>query len=106
MRGETWLANIDGDVVDTLTLATSGPADGNAPHYVHRVAVRGRSPASETTSWYGRRPKPNGGATAGFGWTVCRSNSRLRRYYTEAGFIARGESTVHGTKVALFERRA
>ena len=106
-RGETWLANIDGVVVGTLTLTTSDPAwpaEPLAASYLHRLAVR-RSFAglgNDLLAWASTEAHRRGHRRLRL--DCVSSNLRLRRYYTEAGFIASGEAMVHGTKVALFER--
>jgi hypothetical protein len=108
-RGETWLANIDGDVVATLTLRTSDPAwpDGDlAATYLHRLAVR-RAFAGVGLDLLGwAAAEAHRRRHRALRLDCVASNRRLRRYYTEAGFIARGEATIHGTEVARFERRA
>jgi predicted N-acetyltransferase YhbS len=107
-RGETWLANIDGAVVGTLTLTTSDPArpDGHVgATYLHRLAVR-RSFAGvgrELLEWAVIEARRRGHRLLRL--DCVSSNLRLRRYYTEAGFTSRGESTIHGTQVTLFDRR-
>jgi GNAT superfamily N-acetyltransferase len=108
-RGETWLATIDGDVVGTVTLTTTDPAWPAGPPdstYVHRLAVRRTFAGAghDLLEWALAEARRRGHRVLRL--DCVSSNQRLRRYYTEAGFVAQGEATVHGTKVALFERPA
>jgi GNAT superfamily N-acetyltransferase len=113
-RGETFLAELNGRVVGTITLQWSDetfwegmPLDAG---YVHRLAVAadshgigvGRSMiawAEQTVSHEGRP----------FLRLDCPcENPRLRHYYEGLGFSARGENTISGTWgtycAALYEK--
>jgi hypothetical protein len=106
-RGETWLASVAGEVAGTLTLAAHDPAwpdDERDVTFVHRLAVRRTHPGLglRLLDW------ASGGARAQ-GHRALRldcvaTNSRLRRYYEDAGFLVRGEAIVHGAAVTLLER--
>ncbi len=106
-RGETWLAAIEGDVIGTLTLTAHDPAwpdDRTAATYVHRLVVR-RSFAGvghDLLTWASTEAHRRGHSALRL--DCASTNLRLRRYYIEAGFRVRGEATIHGTKVTLFER--
>ena len=105
-RGETWLANIGGVVVGTLTLTTSDPAWPAEPLAAAAYTASpcaDRLPASGTTSWHGRRPKHTDGGTLGFGWTVCRPIFGSGATTPRRASSHSGEAMVHGTKVALSE---
>jgi len=106
-RGETWLATIDGDVVGTVTLTTTDPAWPAGPAdctYVHRLAVRlaHAGAGHELLEWASAEAHRRGHRSLRL--DCVSSNEQRCRYYTAAGFIASGDATVHGTKVALFER--
>ena len=106
-RGETWLATVGGHLAGTITLSSVDPAwpdDAGDAAYVHRLAVRRGSPGR------GRALLDWAAATAQaqhrslLRLDCVSSNVRLRRYYEEAGFQPRGEASIHGATVTLFER--
>lgn len=99
--GETWLAEVDGAPVGTVTLQWSDPLwsdvdDPDAAGYVHRLAVR-RSAAGT-----GRALLDWAAATTlGHGRELLRldcvaHNAALRAYYERAGFRQCGEVEVGG----------
>jgi len=108
-RGETWLAEIDGQIVASLVvqwddaLCWAGyPSDAG---YLHRLAVRrhGDGLGGRLLRWAERR-------AAAAGKTCLRldcvaSNESLRAYYERAGYEHVGDVTVGPYTQARYEKR-
>ncbi|GAA2783493.1 GNAT family N-acetyltransferase [Saccharopolyspora taberi] len=98
-RGETWLAEVGGDVAATLTLDWSDPlwADvGGTAGYVHRMAVRRRAAGlgAVVLDWAADAAREQGAGALRL--DCVRSNPRLRSYYEARGFEHRGDVPVRG----------
>jgi len=105
-RTETWLVLRDGAIAGTATLTWSDPAwagvGGNAG-YLHRLAIRRDAAglgafvltwAADVTRRFGRRS---------LRLDCDAANTGLRGYYEKAGFVHRGDSSVHGIEVSRYE---
>jgi hypothetical protein len=104
-RGETCLPKVEGEVAGTVTLTTWDPAwsDESDATSAHRLAVH-RAVAGlghDLLKWVSAEARRRFSSAR---LDCASSNVRPRRYYTDAGFSARGEAIVHDTQVALFER--
>jgi Acetyltransferase (GNAT) family len=108
-RGDTWLAERDGEVVGSLVVQWEDPifwagypADTG---YLHRLAVRrpGTELGAQLLRWAERH-------TAGKGKSFLRLdcvawNGRLRAYYEGAGYAHVGDVTVGPYTQARYEKR-
>ncbi|MFI0238011.1 GNAT family N-acetyltransferase [Streptomyces sp. NPDC016845] len=98
-RGETWLVDLAGEAVGTVTLDWADPLwddlAGKAG-YVHRLAVRRRAAGVGVValSW-ARDTAWQHGADA-LRLDCVRENERLRSYYEAYGFAHRGDRPVGG----------
>jgi GNAT superfamily N-acetyltransferase len=109
-RGEVYVAELDGDVVATVTLLWEDPTYwGERPAdavYVHKLAVRracaGQRIGSAIVEWADRTA-----ASAGrdFLRLDCMGdNPGIRAYYERLGFEHRGDLLVNGSNMAIYER--
>jgi ribosomal protein S18 acetylase RimI-like enzyme len=109
-RGDTYLAQVDGEAVGTLMLQWDDPAYwGQQPPvagYLHRLAVRssyaGRGLGGELLSWAD-------GEIAARARTLLRlacmtDNPALRQYYERAGFRHCGDVVVRERSSSRYER--
>jgi predicted N-acetyltransferase YhbS len=109
-RGEVYVAELDGDVVATVTLLWDDPVYwGDRPPdaaYVHKLAVRracaGQRIGSAIVEWADRTA-----AAAGrrFLRLDCLGdNPAIRAYYEQLEFEHRGDLVVNGRNMAIYER--
>jgi GNAT superfamily N-acetyltransferase len=109
-RGEVYVAEIDGDVVATVTLLWNDPTYwGDRPPdaaYVHKLAVRracaGRRIGSAIVEWADATA-----AAAGreFLRLDCLAdNPGIRAYYQQLGFEHRGDLVVNNRNMSIYER--
>jgi GNAT superfamily N-acetyltransferase len=109
-RREVYVAELDGDIVATVTLLWDDPMYwGDRPPdaaYVHKLAVRracaGQRIGSAIVEWADRTA-----AAAGrqFLRLDCLGdNPGIRAYYEELGFEHRGDLVVNGKNMAIYER--
>jgi GNAT superfamily N-acetyltransferase len=109
-RGEVYVAEVDGEVVATVTLLWSDPMYwGERPPdaaYVHKLAVRracaGRRIGSAIVEWADATA-----AAAGrmFLRLDCLAgNPGIRAYYEELGFEHRGDLVVDNRNMSIYER--
>jgi GNAT superfamily N-acetyltransferase len=108
-RGETWLAEVDGEAVGTLVVQWEDPIFwAGYPEdagYLHRLAVRRRG-----TGLGARLLRWAEGHTAGAGQGYLRLdcvawNEPLRAYYERAGYEHVGDVTVGPYTQARYEKR-
>jgi GNAT superfamily N-acetyltransferase len=108
-RGETWLADVDGEVFGTLVVQWEDPIFwAGFPRdagYLHRLAVRrtGRGQGGVLLRWAEQH-------AAGHGKTFLRldcvaENAGLRGYYERAGYAHVGDVTVGEYTQARYEKR-
>jgi protein-tyrosine phosphatase len=109
-RGEVYVAEVDGEVVATVTLLWSDPMYwGERPPdaaYVHKLAVRracaGRRIGSAIVEWADATA-----AAAGrmFLRLDCLAgNPGIRAYYEQLGFEHRGDLVVNNRNMSIYER--
>jgi GNAT superfamily N-acetyltransferase len=109
-RGEVYVAELDGDVVATVTLLWDDPTYwGERPAdaaYVHKLAVRracaGRRIGHAIVEWADRTA-----ASAGRDFLrldCIGDNPGIREYYERLGFEHRGDLFVNGRNMAIYER--
>jgi predicted N-acetyltransferase YhbS len=109
-RGEVYVAELDGEVVATVTLLWDDPRYwGERPAdaaYVHKLAVRracaGQRIGNAIVEWADRTA-----ATAGRDFLrldCIGDNPGIRAYYERLGFEHRGDLVVNGRKMAIYER--
>src|SRR4029078_3552556 len=110
-RGEVYVAELDGDVVATVTLLWDDPTYwGDRPPdaaYVPKLSVRraraGRRIGTAIVEWADATA-----AAAGreFLRLDCLGdNPRIREYYEQLGFEHRGDLVVNGRNMSIYERR-
>jgi GNAT superfamily N-acetyltransferase len=110
-RGEVYVAELDGDVVATVTLLWHDPTYwGERPPdaaYVHKLAVSracsGRRIGHAIVEWADRAA-----AAAGRDFLrldCLRDNPGIRAYYERLGFEHRGDLVVNGRGMSIYERR-
>ena len=107
--GETWLADVDGEVVGTLVVQWADalfwagyPADAG---YLHRLAVRrpGTGVGGELLRWAERYAAGNGKSFLRLDCVA--SNFELRAYYERAGYAHIGDVTVGEYTQARYQKR-
>jgi GNAT superfamily N-acetyltransferase len=109
-RGEVYVAELEGDVVATVTLLWDDPMYwGERPPdaaYVHKLAVRracaGRRIGTAIVDWADATA-----AAAGrdFLRLDCNGdNPHIRAYYEQLGFEHRGDLVVAGRNMSIYER--
>jgi GNAT superfamily N-acetyltransferase len=109
-RGEVYVAELDGDVVATVTLLWDDPMYwGERPAdaaYVHKLAVRracaGRRIGSAIVEWADATA-----AAAGRDFLrldCLGDNPEIRMYYEQLGFEHRGDLVVNRRNMAIYER--
>jgi GNAT superfamily N-acetyltransferase len=110
-RGEVYVAELDGDAVATVTLLWDDPmywpdkpADAA---YVHKLAVSracaGQRIGQAIVEWADRTA-----AAAGRDFLrldCLRDNPGIRAYYERLGFEHRGDLSVNGRAMSIYERR-
>lgn len=106
--GEVYLAFRDGEAVGTLRLTWSDPYwddEGTPAGYVHTMAirnhVRGHGIGAKLLAWAIARIRDRGRRLVRLDCLA--SNSRLRHYYEEQGFVYRGQVTDRDYLAALYE---
>jgi GNAT superfamily N-acetyltransferase len=110
-RGEVYVAELDGDVVATVTLLWNDPTYwGDRPAdaaYVHKLAVRracaGQRIGSAIVEWADRTA-----AAAGRDFLrldCLGDNPGIRAYYERLGFEHRGDLVVKNRNMSIYERR-
>jgi RimJ/RimL family protein N-acetyltransferase len=97
--GQTWLADVDGRVAATITLAWCDPVwgpDDGAAGYVHRLAVRRHATGLGVVllQWAQDQALLQGRHLLRLDCVT--SNRDLRRIYEDAGFTHRGDVEVAG----------
>jgi GNAT superfamily N-acetyltransferase len=109
-RGETWLAEHDGEVVGTLVVQWEDPTFWagfpNNAGYLHRLAVgrRGTGLGAQLLHWAERHAADNGKPLLRLDCVA--SNKPLRAYYERAGYEHVGDVTVGPYTQARYEKRA
>ena len=107
-RGETWLAEVDGEAVGTLVVQWDDPmfwagypAEAG---YLHRLAVRrpGGGDGGVLLEWAERLAADHGRAFLRLDCVA--SNAPLRAYYERAGYEHVGDVTVGGYTQARYEK--
>ena len=111
-RGEVYVAELDGDVVGTITVLADDPVYWGArppdAHYVHKLAVRrdraGRGLGAALVEW-----ADDGAAAAGRAFLrldCLRDDEGIRAYYERLGFEHRGDfdDRARGLFLSLYER--
>lgn len=107
-RGETWLAEVDGETVGTLVVQWDDPifwagypADAG---YLHRLAVSrpGRGHGGPLLRWAERHATVNGKAFLRLDCVA--SNAALCAYYERAGYARVGDVTVDEYTQARYEK--
>jgi GNAT superfamily N-acetyltransferase len=109
-RGEVYVAELDGDVVATVTLLWDDPTYwGRRPPdagYVHKLAVSracsGQRIGHAIVEWADRTA-----AAAGRDFLrldCLRDNPGIRAYYERLGFEHRGDLVVNGRAMSIYER--
>jgi len=110
-RGEVYVAELDGDVVATVTLLWQDPTYwGERPAdaaYVHKLAVTracaGQRIGQAIVEWADATA-----AAAGCDYLrldCLRDNPGIRAYYERLGFEHRGDLFVNGRNMSIYERR-
>jgi predicted N-acetyltransferase YhbS len=110
-RGEVYVAELDRDVVATVTLLWDDPTywPGVPPNaaYVHKLAVSracaGQRIGQAIVEWADRAA-----AAAGRDFLrldCLRDNPGIRAYYERMGFEHRGDLMVNGRDMSIYERR-
>ena len=109
-RGEVYVAELDGDVVATVTLLWDDPTYwGERPAdagYVHKLAVRracaGQRIGNAIVAWADETAAAQGRR---FLRLDCLSdNPGIRAYYENLGFEHRGDLVVGGRDMSIYER--
>ena len=110
-RGEVYVVEDEGDAVATVTLLWDDPMYwGDRPPdavYVHKLAVRrdrsGRGIGAAIVAWANAEAIEAG---RDFLRLDClRDNPGIREYYDQLGFEHRGDLTLGGRQMSLYERR-
>lgn len=108
-RGETWLAEIDGEAAGTLVVQWDDPifwagypADAG---YLHRLAVRrpGNGQGSALLLWAEQHTAEQGKPFLRLDCVA--SNKQLRGYYARAGYAHVGDVTLGEYTQARYEKR-
>ena len=108
-RGETWLAEVDGETVGTLVVQwddpifwAGHPADAG---YLHRLAVSGpgRGQGAPLLRWAERHAAVNGKAYLRLDCVA--ANQPLREYYERAGYEHVGDVPVGEFMQSRYEKR-
>ena len=110
-RAEVYVAELDGDVVATVTLLWDDELHwGEQPPdaaYVHRLAVSracaGRQIGREIVEWADLTAAANGRSFLRL--DCMRANPGIRRYYEQLGFEHRRDEVVAGRDLSFYERR-
>jgi ribosomal protein S18 acetylase RimI-like enzyme len=109
-RGEVYVAEMDGDVVATVTLlwddALHWPGAPPDAAYVHKLAVSracaGRRIGQAIVEWAGRKTSAAGRDYLRL--DCVRDNPGIRAYYERLGFEHRGDGIINGRDLSLYER--
>ena len=109
-RGEVYVAELDSEVVATVTLLWDDPVYwGERPAdaaYVHKLAVRracaGQRIGSAIVDWADRTAAAAGRAFLRL--DCIGDNPGIRAYYERLGFEHRGDLFVNGRNMAIYER--
>ena len=109
-RGEVYVAELDADVVATVTLLWDDELHWGAQPpdaaYVHRLAVRracaGQGIGREIVEWADLTAAANGRSFLRL--DCMRANPRIRRYYERLGFEHRRDEVVAGRDLSFYER--
>jgi GNAT superfamily N-acetyltransferase len=109
-RGEVYVAEMDGDVVATVTLlwddALHWPDAPPDAAYVHKLAVSrayaGRRIGQAIVEWADR--KTSGAGRDYLRLDCVRDNPGIRAYYERLGFEHRGDGIINGRDLSLYER--
>jgi GNAT superfamily N-acetyltransferase len=109
-RGEVYVAELDGDVVATVTLLWDdelhwGPRPSDAA-YVHKLAVRracaGRRLGHAILEWADLTAAASGRSFLRL--DCMRANPAIRRYYEQLGFEHCRDEVVAGRDLSFYER--
>ena len=108
--GEVYVAEVNGDVVATVTLLWDDPLYwGERPAdaaYVHKLAVKrahaGRGIGSALVEWADEEAAEAGRAFLRL--DCLRDNPGIRVYYERLGFEHRGDLVVNGRGMSIYER--
>jgi GNAT superfamily N-acetyltransferase len=109
-RGEVYVAELDGDVVATVTLLWDDELHwGERPPdaaYVHKLAVSracaGQRIGHEIVEWADTTAAANGRTFLRL--DCMRTNPGIRRYYEQLGFQHLGDEVVAGRDLSFYER--
>jgi GNAT superfamily N-acetyltransferase len=109
-RGEVYVAEVDGEVVATVTLLWNDPMYwGERPPdaaYVHKLAVRracaGRRIGSAIVEWADATAAAAGRAFLRLDCLA--DNPGIRVYYEQLGFEHRGDLVVNNRNMSIYER--
>jgi ribosomal protein S18 acetylase RimI-like enzyme len=109
-RGEVYVAEMDGDVVATVTLlwddAVHWPDAAPDAAYVHKLAVSracaGRRIGEAIVEWADRTTSAAGRDYLRL--DCIRNNPGIRAYYERLGFEHRGDGIINGRDLSLYER--
>ena len=109
-RGEVYVAELDGDVVATVTLLWDDPTYwGERPAdagYVHKLAVRracaGQRIGNAIVAWADETAAAQGRRFLRL--DCLRDNPGIRAYYENLGFEHRGDLVVNGRDMSIYER--
>jgi len=109
-RREIYLAELDGEVVATVTLLWDDPMYwGERPAdaaYVHKLAVRracaGQRIGGAIVEWADETAEANGRQFLRL--DCLRDNPGIRAYYENLGFEHRGDLVVNGRDMSIYER--
>jgi GNAT superfamily N-acetyltransferase len=109
-RGEIYVAELDGDLVATVTLLWEDPTYwGERPAdaaYVHKLAVRracaGQRIGNAIVEWADRTAAAKGRQFLRL--DCLRDNPGIRAYYENLGFEHRGDLVVNDRDMSIYER--
>jgi GNAT superfamily N-acetyltransferase len=108
-RGETWLADVDGEVVGTLVVQWEDPifwaGSPSDAGYLHRLAARrhGDGLGGRLLVWAEQHAADNGKAFLRLDCVA--ENMSLRAYYERAGYDYVGDVTVGAFTQRRYEKR-